>query len=182
MGAKTTQKHTRGVPDFGVVMERVKDALKLTSAADVAAALGLKRNAFYNRRAAGSIPYQELVALAGRHDLRVDWVLFGIGQPFRDTGDSAAELPARASVDSELFGEIVFELERAFQEIAPHSAGAKALGGLAAMVYNKFQFTTTGKVRRAMIRHEALELARVARVMEQSGPADAQRGKRGKRE
>lgn len=161
-------------------MERLKTALKLNTNSELAQALGLKRNAFYNRKASGSIPYAELVELTKEHEICVDWVLFGVGTPFRNGGE-VAQTPM--SVDAELLGEIAVQLEVAFGTSASTDAGDRAAtlerafirSHLAAMIYTKVQFIAKGRGRTTIIRSEARSLADVARLMERL-PAQAKRG------
>src|SRR5690349_9137331 len=64
---------------FSAVVARLKTALSLKKDKDVAEALGMNANAFYNRKRLSSVPYEEIVAIAERNRLRMDWLLFGSG-------------------------------------------------------------------------------------------------------
>lgn len=159
---------------FEVVMERLRSALKVRNDRELAGLLGLKPNAFYNRKRTGSIPYEAVVELAEKHGMYVDWILFGLGKPFRDESKQA---PPVAAVDQELMTEILEEIELAFlgqearearQERADELAQAAVRGGLAAFIYNKVAFVPKSRVRSAMIRSEAESLAFGARLADQA--------------
>jgi hypothetical protein len=167
-------------PHFETVMERLKSALKLRTDSELAHALGLKPNAYFNRKGSGRVPYAELVQLCDSHNLCADWVLFGLGTPFRDGHDSDA-VPTPMPVDGELLGEISAHLERAFAASAdaglPSIEQAAMRGALAAVIYNKVQFAPKGRARTAMIQAEAKALAEVARLMKRF-PAEPKGGQR----
>ncbi len=104
-------------------MQRLRGALNLESDKQLAAALGLKANAFYNRKSSGSLPFENVLDLADKHQMCVDWIFFGLGNPFREPG--AASVKPVASVDEALMGEVGLELARAFQGYESTSAGAR---------------------------------------------------------
>ena len=146
---------------FSAVIQRLRETLGLRSEKEVADALGMKPNAFYNRRRAGSLPYEELVALAEKKRLRTDWLLFGIGEQSRVS--KVGEAATRPNVEPELAGMIHFELERAWSlaHIAdrrrPEDAAEKGI--YAAQIYNGCYLLDDDRERRAVARRAAEDLA-----------------------
>ena len=157
------------VVSFEVVMQRLRDALNLENDKQLAAALGLKANAFYNRKSSGSLPFENVLELADKHQMCVDWIFFGLGNPFREPG--AASVKPVASVDQALMGEVGLELARAFQGYeSQDEAGRRKLervglhSSLAAMIYNKTAFIENAKLRSKAVRTEALSMASVVEL------------------
>jgi hypothetical protein len=158
--------------DFDAVMLRLRQALDLKDNKAVAAALRLKPNAFYNRRSSGSIPFENVVALAGERGLSCDWIFLGLGDAFRAPGRRRAPGP---DVDAELLGEAAAALERAFRE-SPQSALARDPVDLAAMramlaahLYNRALQAKPGAARSSTIRSEARSMAAAAELVARTG-------------
>lgn len=153
---------------FEVVAQRLKNALSLRSDMELAKALEIRANAFYNRKAAGSLPYEQILKLAGKHDLCADWVFFGIGEPFRAGGERS--VAPVAELNAVIFQEICGELELALlganarrdhkQDL--YRAGVR--GGLAAFIYSRVAFIENEKLRSAAIRLQAEGMAHAAGV------------------
>lgn len=74
-------------------MRRLRDKLGVTSDAELASALGMKPNAFSNRKKNGSVPFEEIVAIADER--RLD-----LGLLFSPAGSRNVEHP-NDSVDSD---------------------------------------------------------------------------------
>ncbi len=62
---------------FDDVVGRFRDALGLSSDADVARALGLSTGDFANRKRRGTLPLEKLAAAALSRNVSVDWLLTG---------------------------------------------------------------------------------------------------------
>jgi len=155
------------VISFAATLQRLKEALGLQNDKEIAEALGLNPNAFYNRKRLASIPYEEIVRLAELRKLKVDWILFGIGDAFRTTRSVKAE--TRPNVEPELLGIILFELERATSLGGLHlqktGEAAARIGLIAAQIYNEC-FLLDGQKQRAAIRTEAENWVSAARALE----------------
>lgn len=68
-------------------MQRVKEILKTESDKDVAKAIGMKPNAFYNRKTSNSVPLTEFVCLANTKNVNIEWLVNGVGPMYK--GDIA---------------------------------------------------------------------------------------------
>jgi phage repressor protein C with HTH and peptisase S24 domain len=95
---------------FGALMQRLKEALGLTSDTALADALGMKQSAFANRKKAGSVPFQNVIRLALDRDLDMDWL-------FEDVGRAAELGEASATAIEQLAGEL-YVSERPPKQIA----------------------------------------------------------------
>jgi hypothetical protein len=67
---------------FDDVVDRLKAALEIENDKALAAELGMSPSAFANRKAAGSIPFEQIVSLAKSRKLNLDFVLLGRGEPY----------------------------------------------------------------------------------------------------
>lgn len=63
---------------FAEVSERLKVKLNVATDAALAIALGLKPNAFANRKKEGSIPHEQIVEIATSENLSLDWIYRGV--------------------------------------------------------------------------------------------------------
>ena len=70
---------TENMLSFDEILSRVKQILKTESDKDVAIAIGMKPNAFYNRKKTKSVPLAEFVCLANTENVSSEWLLFGRG-------------------------------------------------------------------------------------------------------
>jgi hypothetical protein len=75
----------KNVLSFEAILNRVKTILKTDSDKDVAAAINMKPNAFYNRKTSGSIPLTEFVCLANTKNVNIEWLVNGIGPIYKDS-------------------------------------------------------------------------------------------------
>jgi hypothetical protein len=152
---------------FGAVIARLREALGAGTEKEVAETLGLKPNAFYNRKRLNSIPFEEIVRLAEQRKIRTDWLFFGVGDAFRSGGRKADTLP---NLEPELLGVILYELDRATALASgrePHSVEATARTGLiAGQIYNQCHLIQDPRKRRLAIRDEAEQWAAAAAALE----------------
>ena len=74
----------KNVLDFEIILSRVKLFLKTDSDKVVALKIGMKPNAFYNRKAKGSIPLIEFVCLANTYNVSINWLVNGIEPIFNN--------------------------------------------------------------------------------------------------
>jgi hypothetical protein len=66
-----------GTNKFRLVTDRLKKRLSLHTDKELAEVIGLKPKAFHARKQSGSIPYPEIIGLANRHKLDLNWVFNG---------------------------------------------------------------------------------------------------------
>lgn len=93
---------------FDLVMGRIREDLELESESGLALALGMKPAAYFNRKKAGSIPYENVIRLAKERRLDLEWILGGIAAlPPSDESGLAGER-RREYADMDRFSE--FEL------------------------------------------------------------------------
>lgn len=157
----------KAYPDsFGAVMRRLREALDLgDDNKALMAALKMKRSAFYNRLNSGSVPLEEVVALAKDRGISCDWLLFGVG-----TTDLAGkkEPLACAETDNELSAEITLALEGAFkaERLDPSQLAMPitTMVELAFGIYNEVSLLNPGAGRRAAIAAAASNTARALAV------------------
>jgi hypothetical protein len=152
---------------FAAVIERLKDALRLRNDKEVAEALRIKPNAFYNRRRLNSLPYEELVSVAEQNGVRTDWLFFGLGDAHRaPRGQRSGSKP---NVEPASMGTILFELERALLEagvVEPDRLEAAARKGiLAAQIYNESYLIDDERKRKAAVQVAAKTWADAARLL-----------------
>lgn len=159
--------NTNYVPPFDQVIERLRIAMKLDNVGQIADALEIKRNAFYNRKTAGSLPYEHIIRVCLRDGMSVDWVFTGEGTPFKNTEEWVAPV---AEIEPGLMAEIAGELTRAFEgeEDKERLVTAAQRGALAAQIFNKVAFVKAEKVRSAMIRDQARMFAEAAKWLQKS--------------
>ena len=65
--------------DFHSIIQRLKLILDVKSDKDVAIALGLNPNSFFNRKKRGSIPMTKIVIVGNTLKVNLDWLIFGRG-------------------------------------------------------------------------------------------------------
>lgn len=75
---------------FEKVMERLKTALAVSEDKELAEVLGMKPNAYGNRKMTGSLPIEYMIRVARARRIDLGWVLLGEGR----LAQSAAEPPA----------------------------------------------------------------------------------------
>ncbi|NMG46289.1 hypothetical protein GPA22_21445 [Aromatoleum toluvorans] len=169
---------------FYVVCERLKQVLNLSSDRALAAELGMKPAAFYNRKKSESLPLEEIIDTCLSRNVSLDWLFTNEGQPLRS--GPQPDLPTVAAVEPRLLGLVMAELERAraFEEKADSAVAkeravkAAKMGFLAARVYNKAMFVKNAKLQLAAIREDAEGYAYVARVFSSDDVSlDEQEGK-----
>lgn len=149
-------------------MERLAQALGMPTRAELAEALGLQRNAYYNRKASESLPFNEIVELCVTRGISVDWLVTGQGSPTKDP--DLALVPV-AQVAPELLAEIMGILEDCLSEVESGFEGqldnrerAAARGFMAAKIFNKVASVKSAKLRTRLIRDEAENFALGARL------------------
>ncbi|HSX60245.1 MAG TPA: helix-turn-helix domain-containing protein [Tahibacter sp.] len=153
-------------PTFETVMARLKEALKASTFAEVGRYLGLTTSAYANRKRSGSLPFETLLPFADSRNISADWLLFGIGTPFRDSDERVAPI---AEIDPKLLASIYLALLRAMRSEPPtqqEELEATRLAGLASLVYNRVAGVPDGAARDAFIRNEAHGFARAARILQ----------------
>lgn len=77
---------------FEDILLRIKEILKTDSDKNVAIAIGMKPNAFYNRRKSNSIPLPEFVCLANAHNINMNWLINGEGSKYVETDSNRNEV------------------------------------------------------------------------------------------
>ncbi|GJL84149.1 MAG: hypothetical protein DHS20C01_37830 [marine bacterium B5-7] len=145
------------------VLQRLKSALNLKTFADLANELGMQTNTLHNRRSKGSIPYGPIIRVSKSHNLTLDWVFFGEGDPFTNNRQVIAPV---ADIDAALMARITGEIWKALEgELLEEQIlqDAMSRAGLAAQVFNKVAFVKSEKVRNDMIRERAEMLAHAAK-------------------
>lgn len=152
---------------FRAVLERLRGVLGVREDKEVAAALGMKPNTLHNRKATGSIPLSEVVALASKKKLSLDWLLLGVGGMYRGRGD---QNPPLVEIDQDLFSEVNVQLDREFHRSRnePHHLSeaewSTMRGHLAVLIYNRAILISGAAERSKDIQTEAAILARAAAV------------------
>ena len=153
------------VSGFESIMERLKVAMKLRNDKELAQALELNANAFYNRKSARSIPYESVVAVAKRRGLSLDWIFFGVG---RAAADVTVLTPSE--IEPELIGQICAELEVAIlgpgarERHRDRVYRAALVGGLAGHIYNVVAFIPSPKARSDKITAEAEMMVEIEKI------------------
>ncbi len=72
------------VLDFEAILSRIKKILQTENDKDVAIAIGMKPNAFYNRKATCSVPLTEFVCLANTKNINIEWLINGTGSIYKN--------------------------------------------------------------------------------------------------
>ena len=79
--------------DFPAIIQRIKQILDVRNDKDVAIALGLNPNSFFNRKKRGSVPMAEIVNFGNTHNVNLDWLINGNGlvynEPLTQTSNGA---------------------------------------------------------------------------------------------
>lgn len=75
--------------NFDDVIERAKKAFKIKEDKEFAEFIGLKANAFYNRKKAKSLPISELLLTASTENVCFDWLLTGEGDMYKAARNEA---------------------------------------------------------------------------------------------
>ena len=75
--------------EFTQIMDRAKVLLNASSDSYLAETLGFTRQAWNNRKHKQSIPYQEIVNLASKHNIDINWLITGEGSMYRDDASAA---------------------------------------------------------------------------------------------
>lgn len=155
-------KHTSNTPVFDAVLARLRESLSADSDAQVAEFLGMKRNAFYNRKSSGSIPYEEIAQVCGAHNLSLDFILLGREKP--TTTKSVV-----SQVNSHLLATIFAAFRRCLwpKPPAPQPAIVEAarIGHLVGTVYNDVANLDEPK-QAAAVRIKVEEIASLMRIVE----------------
>lgn len=107
-------------PDFDSTMQRFRDALGAKNFAEAGRAIGLSTSAYANRKRAGSIPYEQIVATALERGIDLNW-LFG-GRPL-----DINHAPPAAPTDQ--LATIATELQRTNERLARIEASLLPLAG-----------------------------------------------------
>lgn len=92
--------------DFEDVILRAKKAFKIKEDKELAEFIGLKANAFYNRKKAQSLPLTELLLAANTEKVSFDWLLTGEGEMYheaKNTSFSGRELDRQEQAAFDLF-------------------------------------------------------------------------------
>lgn len=66
--------------NFIEITDRLKKALKINADYELAEKLGMKATSFNSRKKAQSLPFQEILSLAGTEKLDYNWLLTGDGE------------------------------------------------------------------------------------------------------
>lgn len=102
-------------PQFENVMFRLKEAIGIANDKELCNKLRLSPSAFSNRKSTLSIPYENVLDLAGAENLNLNWVFWGEGSPRSDA--YASDLPIDiqgALIDENLLGIISLRVEEDF--------------------------------------------------------------------
>ena len=159
---------------FEGVTARLLQALNLPDHKALAGALDLRSNTYYNRKSAGSIPFEAVIALAEKHGLSLDWVLLGGGSAFIKPG--AASVKAMPAAAQQILGEILAELASVFgpSNLAEGNSDrerAAFRGNLTGLIYNKVMRLQNPTQRLKAIRTEALAFASAAALLRTTAAA-----------
>lgn len=152
-------------PNFFPVMERLAQALKLSTDKDIADALEMSASNYSNRKRSESIPWEHVCRCCISRGVNIDWVLTGEGPAFVDRD----EWINVTDIDPRVMGEIAGELARAFQigdATALHAAAQR--GALAAQIYTEV-VNLPEATRSEAIKRQARMLAEAARWFQEGG-------------
>lgn len=102
-------------PEFENVMFRLKKALGIGNDKELCTRLGLTPSAFSNRKGSNSIPYDNVLELAGSENMNLNWLFWGEGQSSADTdaNDLAIDIEG-ALIDESLLGGICSLIEQVY--------------------------------------------------------------------
>jgi len=138
---------------FGVVMERLKSALGLSTDLDLANLLGMSSSNYANRKASKSIPFDLVIPLCESRSVSLDWVFTGAGSSV--VGRKLEEHPAQP-LDLPLLGEIAYDVAAAAGHADPD--GVRRISFYAGSIYERVVREPAGEKRKLSIR-EAVALA-----------------------
>lgn len=107
--------------EFEPVIERLKQALKLKSDAEVASALGMSPSSFGERKGRGTLPFDRLLPLAYQRNVDVDWLLAG------KVNQAVGESPGRydKGVDVQLLATVIAGARTALRDRGVELSPAK---------------------------------------------------------
>lgn len=141
-------------------MNRLRAALGVDDNKALAIALGMKPNAFYNRRSSGSVPVEQVVTIAKERGISSDWLFFGVGS---SDISGKKKSPAIAEIDHDQLLAIQGTLDAAIRaeglELAPLAETA-LLTSLATGIYNGTLLMKPGAARQAAIASQCEAMAR----------------------
>lgn len=146
---------------FGVVMERLKSALGLSTDLDLAQLLGMSSSNYANRKASKSIPFDLVIPLCISRSVSLDWVFTGGGSSV--VGSKLQERPAQP-LDTNLLGEIAHEVAAAVGHVDPD--GVRRIGLYAGSIYSQVANEPAGEKRKASIRESSALAAAIDRTMQ----------------
>lgn len=98
-----------GLSFVGKIIQRMKEALDISTDAELAAALGVGSTAVSNWRKRNSIPYDDCMNLAMEHSVSLDWMILGRGVPrpkFSKIDKDIAELAIKATIKSAITAKV----------------------------------------------------------------------------
>lgn len=96
-------------------MFRLKKALDISNDKELCARLALRPSAFSNRKSTHSIPYENVLDLAGSENLNLNWIFWGEGEPKSATNINDLPIDIEgALIDENLFGIISLRVEQEF--------------------------------------------------------------------
>jgi hypothetical protein len=102
-------------PEFESVMFRLKKALAIGNDKELCARLGLTPSAFSNRKGTNSIPYDNVLELAGTENMNLNWLFWGDNPAKSDTDTSYLPIDIEgALIDESLLGGICMRIEQVF--------------------------------------------------------------------
>ncbi len=155
---------------FPHVAARLKDALGLENDAALAAALGLSRSNYANKKSSGVVPYEAVLCLCKERGLSMEWVLFGVKSKFTKN-DQLEAMPL-----APILGCILTELNREFVRAAkdaPTKWNERVpklhdLGTLAGLVFDKVKWSSfkDSKAQIKAIRDEVVNMTNVFWLMQ----------------
>lgn len=149
---------------FSTVMARLKDALDVANDVGLCQALGLSRSNYANKKVAGSVPFEAVVALCQEKGISIDWVFSGTGTKLTNS-EHQGVIPS-----VEVMGCILVEVDAAIQkaiDAMPQNQSAYGkptihqLGVLGAAVYERIKASKFSdvKARHKAIKAHAFEIA-----------------------
>lgn len=145
--------------EFEAVLGRIKQALQLSTDAQVAELIGMSPSGLGNRKRSGSIPFENICRACAARGVNIDWVLTGIGAPLKT---ELILLSRAVPYDADLMSEITREVWIAFEnkDLAEREPDILATVGfraaVATLIFNRVCLERSPKLRTAMIREEAV--------------------------
>lgn len=147
-------------------MARLKEALGVSSYAELGRLIGLTTSAYANRKRADSIPYETIIPLAKAHKVSIDWLIFG--ESHAPANVETDRIPAE--IDPNLLAQVFIALQKAFHPDLSQDDVVELgrLASLAGVIYNRVVYSESESVRNALLKHEANEMAYFLKVMQDS--------------